>query len=250
MLELRGPIGGWFIWDSDVPRPVPRSAAPGVVPARRDAAHGAPARSRRPAARRRGRPHPGRARPTPPSCERYGATLALTRARTSATGRRAPSPPRSSRRCSRASSSATSAARPASRRTPRTCCSRAVSTRRPSASSASDRRATEARIRPRDQLGSAAGPGVHEVSTRAATEAVHPPDRTPRSTVHREGLRETGNSGATSIRGELVAPLSSPLQRREGRTCYGSGAVRGSGARRSPRCCPTTRFRRRWTGTT
>ena len=141
VLELRGPIGRWFVWDTKS-RVLCLVGGTGVVPAV------AMART----ARRLGRTDLLRiaAMGRTPDELAYAAELGATERRwrsrvpTSATGRPEPSPPRSWRRCWRASTSATSAARPASRRTPRTCSSHAASTPRPSASSASARRATEA----------------------------------------------------------------------------------------------------------
>ena len=246
MLELRGPIGGWFTWDGEVPRPVPRRRHRRRA-GRRDDPH----------ARRLGRADllrvvaVGRTLDElayADELERVRATLALTRAEPRRPGGRAVPTADEVAPLVAGVELAYVCGSAASRRTPRSCSSRAGSTRRPSASSSSARRATEAaRLRPRR---SAAGPGAQDVSTRAATRQSIPPDRTPGSTVQPGGLCKTGNSGATSIRGEMVAPLPSSLQRREGRACYGSGTVRGSGARRSPRCCPTTRCRRRWPGTT
>ena len=164
--------------------------------------------------------------PTPPSSS---ATARRSRSRvpTSATGRPAPFTTEELAPLLRASTSATSAARPASRRTPRTCSSHAASTR------GHPRRALrpDGRLRPPGSTADvAAGPGAHDVSTRAATRQSIPPDRTPGSNGTARRAGETGNSGATSIRGEMVAPLPSSLQRRHDRACYGSGRSGGQGS--------------------
>ena len=123
VLEMRGPIGRWFTWDTRTPA-LCLVGGTGVVPA--------VAMTR--AARRLGRSDllrvvaVGRNREALPYADelaRAGATLAFTRPR-APTGPPVPRPPPSSRRCSPEPSWRTSAARRASPSTPRGCCSSAA----------------------------------------------------------------------------------------------------------------------------
>ena len=119
VLEMRGPIGRWFTWDTRTPA-LCLVGGTGVVPA--------VAMTR--TARRLGRADllrvvaVGRS-PDDAAVRRRARRrwrhARLHPARRPATGRPARRPPTSSRRCSTASRSPTSAARPGSRRTPRRC---------------------------------------------------------------------------------------------------------------------------------
>ena len=78
MLELRGPIGRWFVWDPRTPA-LCVAGGSGVVPAVAMTRTARRARPGRPAHGGGGRPQPRRRCPTSRSCGSAGATLAFTR---------------------------------------------------------------------------------------------------------------------------------------------------------------------------
>ena len=230
MLEMRGPIGRWFTWDTRTPA-LCLVGGTGVVPAV----------SMLRTARRLGRTDllrvvaVGRDPDELPYADelgRAGATLAYTRARHRRPARRRPDRRGAHAAARRASSSPTSAARPASRRTPRP----AGRLRRRAGGDPGRAVRPDGRLRPafrrrRTSRRKLAGPGVHDVSIRGRHQAVHPPgsNASVLPTVHREGRRETGNSGATSIRGEIVASLPSPFSAVKGARVTGRGGSGGQG---------------------
>ena len=187
VLELRGPIGRWFVWDTRTPV-LCLVGGTGVVPAvamARTARRLGSTDLLRIAAMARDRDTLAYA----PELERFGATTAYTRAEV---GDRPPGPftveevtPMlegvelgyvcGSARFAAYAEELLVSVRHGSRGDPRRAL-RAHGRLRP----------------PGPATRSAAGPGAHDVSTRAATRQSIPPDRTPGSTVQPGGRCKTG----------------------------------------------------------